>query len=645
MSDASPPASPGRGPLRYDDEESLSFRAKSFYHTNKKQPVTSVAQQPLSEVEAHSLDAAGKLVTVGRAYPDGSSSPPKHHKSSRVSARKNVNSRKESPLCENVGGTPSQRHSRSTVKMERVSEEYSTRPKRKALSPIKNILQSDLEEEESCGGLSMSSKVGRKRRAASLPAKVQPKLKNMKSLPVTLDLQDKNISHLTPPPCGRKFFKHKSPASASRSIGGIIVRKGFDLKFVRSLKSDFTGSSEKQKTPKRKMKSSSSVKKRKSKSASNAALEFTSSASDSLSQLSHLENGSTSSMKNSSQPSSMSQSTPHSHLSTDDESYLSSESPNTFSSDMLTLKSNGSYTFKSQQTYEKASKQLSPSKQVEEESEDGKFYSIFSRRRRSTRLTTTYCSPHSSKSASPKDASKLQKFQSDDKQLMLDAGQEKFGATQCEVCGMVYTPTDPTDDATHQRFHQHAIASLKFPGWKKEHIVKDYLEDGSRVIVVVPEDQRFKVKKIEEVSRVMGQELGFPDQVFSFHGSYKAFLYISDEKRIDGCCIAESITQGYPVLPPIVDSKDLPESQRPWFCSNNPQPASVGIGRLWVYGPSRKKGIATRLLDCVRQWYEYGILIAREKVAFSDPTPDGREFAHKYTGTPNFLVYKYNHGQ
>jgi hypothetical protein len=44
-----------------------------------------------------------------------------------------------------------------------------------------------------------------------------------------------------------------------------------------------------------------------------------------------------------------------------------------------------------------------------------------------------------------------------------------------------------------------------------------------------------------------------------------------------------------------------------------------------------------------REWFEYGILIPKSKVAFSDPTPDGRRFAAEYMGINNFLVYKYNH--
>jgi len=35
-----------------------------------------------------------------------------------------------------------------------------------------------------------------------------------------------------------------------------------------------------------------------------------------------------------------------------------------------------------------------------------------------------------------------------------------------------------------------------------------------------------------------------------------------------------------------------------------------------------------------------GYPVAKEELAFSDPTPSGIKFAAKYTGTPEFLVYK-----
>ena len=44
--------------------------------------------------------------------------------------------------------------------------------------------------------------------------------------------------------------------------------------------------------------------------------------------------------------------------------------------------------------------------------------------------------------------------------------------------------------------------------------------------------------------------------------------------------------------------------------------------------------------DC-RQNFHFGTYISKKRVAFSDPTPDGKRLATEYTGTSSFLVYKY----
>jgi hypothetical protein len=45
-----------------------------------------------------------------------------------------------------------------------------------------------------------------------------------------------------------------------------------------------------------------------------------------------------------------------------------------------------------------------------------------------------------------------------------------------------------------------------------------------------------------------------------------------------------------------------------------------------------------------RQHFHYGMYIAKKRMAFSDPTPDGKSFATKYLGTNSFLVYKFGWG-
>ncbi|XP_052777897.1 N-acetyltransferase ESCO2-like isoform X2 [Mya arenaria] len=227
-------------------------------------------------------------------------------------------------------------------------------------------------------------------------------------------------------------------------------------------------------------------------------------------------------------------------------------------------------------------------------------------------------------------------------QMMLDAGQVKrYGATQCEVCGMVYTQAEPADETTHYNFHTSVLNALKFPGWKKEHLVREFMETGDRVIMVTADDQKYATKKVEDINKIMGKELGFTEPTLTFKPSYKAFLYISEEKRVEGCCVCEPISQGYRVLPDQSQESQHHPGQRPWYCSDSPEKASIGISRIWVFSQARRKGIASKLLDCVRLWALYGIEVPIELLAFSDPTPDGKILATKYTGTSSFLVYKY----
>ncbi|KAK5967427.1 hypothetical protein GCK32_017462 [Trichostrongylus colubriformis] len=56
----------------------------------------------------------------------------------------------------------------------------------------------------------------------------------------------------------------------------------------------------------------------------------------------------------------------------------------------------------------------------------------------------------------------------------------------------------------------------------------------------------------------------------------------------------------------------------------------VGVNRLWTHPAARRKGIASDILDIIRRWYFTGVLVPRNRVAFSDPTDDGKRFAEHY---------------
>eukprot|EP00668_Euglena_longa_P029233 GGOE01036577.1.p1 GENE.GGOE01036577.1~~GGOE01036577.1.p1 ORF type:complete len:354 (+),score=35.11 GGOE01036577.1:109-1170(+) len=64
-----------------------------------------------------------------------------------------------------------------------------------------------------------------------------------------------------------------------------------------------------------------------------------------------------------------------------------------------------------------------------------------------------------------------------------------------------------------------------------------------------------------------------------------------------------------------------------------------GINRIWVNSCARRRGIATTLVEVARERLVYGYAIPQSQVAFSQPTRDGKLFAHSYTGTTQLMVY------
>ncbi|XP_068093343.1 N-acetyltransferase ESCO1 isoform X2 [Hyperolius riggenbachi] len=234
------------------------------------------------------------------------------------------------------------------------------------------------------------------------------------------------------------------------------------------------------------------------------------------------------------------------------------------------------------------------------------------------------------------------------KQPIIDAGQKRFGAISCSVCGMLYTATNPEDEAQHLLFHNQFISAVKYVGWKKERIVAEY-PDG-KVIMVLPDDPKYALKKVEEIREMVDNDLGFQQVPLWLHPRTKTFLFISTDKKIVGCLISEHIQRGYRVIedfnPGILSDTDRLFSERvkAWCCSTTPEPAICGVSRIWVFSLMRRKKIASRMLECVRNHFIYGSHLNKDEIAFSDPTPDGKLFAAQYCGTSQFLVYNFVSG-
>ncbi|NXY43034.1 ESCO1 acetyltransferase, partial [Ceuthmochares aereus] len=236
-----------------------------------------------------------------------------------------------------------------------------------------------------------------------------------------------------------------------------------------------------------------------------------------------------------------------------------------------------------------------------------------------------------------------------DKQLIIDAGQKRFGAISCNICGMLYTASNPEDETQHLLFHNQFISAVRYVGWKKERILAEY-PDG-RIIMVLPDDPKYALKKVEEIREMVDNDLGFQQAPLMCYSRTKTLLFISNDKKVIGCLIAEHIQWGYRVIEEKVpeisseNEKVIFERQKAWCCSTSPEPAICGISRIWVFSMMRRKKVASRMIECLRSNFIYGSYLSKEEIAFSDPTPDGKLFATQYCGTGQFLVYNFLNGQ
>ncbi|OWR42355.1 N-acetyltransferase ESCO2 [Danaus plexippus plexippus] len=208
-------------------------------------------------------------------------------------------------------------------------------------------------------------------------------------------------------------------------------------------------------------------------------------------------------------------------------------------------------------------------------------------------------------------------------QYLIDAGQKKFGATQCHECGVIYEVGDPQDEHDHL-VHHNASDVLKFNGWKEECIV-DRTEHG-RCLRVRGGDSGWR--KVEAVlARVVHPQLGYTSHLPGDARAYTAYLYI-EKKQIVGCLIVEPKSRAFKLLPGDPDC-----------CTIEDYPVKCGVSRVWTHANFRRRGVAVRLLECARASFLYGCGVLRSEIAFSAPTAAGKALATKYCGTENFYVY------
>jgi hypothetical protein len=232
-------------------------------------------------------------------------------------------------------------------------------------------------------------------------------------------------------------------------------------------------------------------------------------------------------------------------------------------------------------------------------------------------------------------------------QMQLDLASEQRKA--CKTCGMEYIPSNADDAALHRKFHAMNIGGVDFTKAVVERMRKKAVwsgGNGSFVAAIGRKDALALRNRISDVLNVVTTELAaVPISDAELWGQasssplvdrYKTYLYIRGQKCI-GACLAERVWEAFRVLEQSnasAQTRHLPtESQSSSISiSSSIDPVLLGISRIWASNQHRKQGIATRLLECARSDFLYGIVVNKEQVAFSQPTESGGNLARRWFG-------------
>lgn len=232
-------------------------------------------------------------------------------------------------------------------------------------------------------------------------------------------------------------------------------------------------------------------------------------------------------------------------------------------------------------------------------------------------------------------------------QMFLDLGQKSFGKNKtCKNCNMFYVIGDVEDEKRHKKFCLKIISGHSLPNIRGLKVIKDILESNSKIIKLSGQQEINKVLS-ESLKLQIREDLGSTFEfIYELSSSCPsnfviyAFIYGHD-KIIAGLLVVENISADTVVE--VNKDTDLTSLD---INNNNPNntnenfprvSAVVGIKLVWVHSLYRRKGLATTMLDAARQSFQYGTVISRQQLAFSQPTAEGLELASKYLRTTTRL--------
>lgn len=232
--------------------------------------------------------------------------------------------------------------------------------------------------------------------------------------------------------------------------------------------------------------------------------------------------------------------------------------------------------------------------------------------------------------------------------MFLDLGQKSFGVSkQCNICNMLYLIGDIDDEKRHSTFCSKIKCGPTLPSLKGLSILTTFNNEQDTIIEIKPTKQRRPQQDaIDAIMKIVETELG-SDETYSASalsdsgtaGESGSILLYTRNKAVLGCLVTQQVSPGCLValsktvrttdvnVPLPSDTSSPPDDAAP---SCMPTSTTLGVRLIWTLNTARRQGIAGRLIDAARQCFEFGRVVPRGHVAFSQPTNDGLDLALGY---------------
>ncbi|KAK7204529.1 ESCO1/2 acetyl-transferase-domain-containing protein [Myxozyma melibiosi] len=218
----------------------------------------------------------------------------------------------------------------------------------------------------------------------------------------------------------------------------------------------------------------------------------------------------------------------------------------------------------------------------------------------------------------------------------------------CSACGMSYDTLSPDDRATHHKFHARALSGvdISLPLPSSTCVAKVVLKNNVHATIHklgsrdLPRSTR---TALDAALRICNAELSAPDEgIADFFSRSQPAVYVcitpstsslsssssSSSATITGLALVERISSG--LFMSCSSGRILSSSSS---SSSSPPPTPVlGISRIYTAHSSRGLGIARALLDAICASAIYGLVLPRDKVAFSQPSDSGCRLAAAWAG-------------